>query len=300
MQLRDIEYFAVVSEKGSIGRAAEALDMSQPALSKSLRRLEAAMHAKVVKRTPKGVEPTAVGVALLAQARRLRLTLDDISREAADLSEGRAGYLRIGSNAREAARLVPAACATLFSEAPRVTLKVVIEEANRGMPSLLKGELDMYLTSNPPVGYDNILRESLYEEEWVVMASARHRLAGRKRVTLADVAKEGWILGLYAPAQEEFLRLFAHSRLPAPRIAMEVNSMIFRRQLLALTDWLTVGPRQLFQEGEMRSRLVELPVKDLASRRVVSACYRKDSYLSPAARRFIDVLKATAREIWPK
>src|SRR5215510_10148190 len=106
MELRDIEYFAVVAEKGSIGRAAEALDMSQPALSKSLRRLEAAMHAKIVRRTPKGVEPTAVGTVLLTQARRLRLTLDDITREAADVTQGRGGHLRIAANARMSMDLV--------------------------------------------------------------------------------------------------------------------------------------------------------------------------------------------------
>jgi len=61
MELRDIEYFAVVAEHGNLRRAAESLGLSQPALSKSLRRLEKSMAAKLVKRTPKGVELTAVG-----------------------------------------------------------------------------------------------------------------------------------------------------------------------------------------------------------------------------------------------
>jgi DNA-binding transcriptional LysR family regulator len=297
MELRDIEYFAVVAEKGSIGRAAEALDMSQPALSKSLRRLEAAMHAKVVRRTPKGVEPTAVGNALLAQARRLRLTLDDISREAADLSEGRSGHLRIGTNLRQAARLVPAARVALSAAAPRVTLKISIEEGNRGAPALARGELDLYITGNPITGYGDIIHEPLYEEEWVVMAGAGHRLARRKRVAVADLANESWVLGLYGPAQQEFLRLLAHHGLVAPRIAVEVNAILFRTRLLPGTDWLTVGPRDLLREDGLRSRVVEIPVRELSKRRTVCACYRKDAYLSPVARRFIDLLKEAAMEI---
>ena len=110
----------VAGQHGSIGRAADALGLSQPALSKSLRRLEQSVHAKVVKRTPKGVELTAVGNALLAQVRRLRLTRDDISREAADLSQGRAGHLRIGTGPESALHLVPTACAALLKEAPKV------------------------------------------------------------------------------------------------------------------------------------------------------------------------------------
>ena len=59
MQLRDLEYFAAVAEHGNLGRAAEALDLSQPALSKSVRRLELWAGTKLVQRTPKGVELTA-------------------------------------------------------------------------------------------------------------------------------------------------------------------------------------------------------------------------------------------------
>src|SRR5688572_4827553 len=97
MELRDIEYFAAVAEHGNVRRASEALDLSPPALSKSLRRLEKSLQARVVKRTPRGVELTAVGAALLAQARKIRVTLDDVAREAADLARGETGGLRIGS-----------------------------------------------------------------------------------------------------------------------------------------------------------------------------------------------------------
>src|SRR5690349_9064390 len=119
MELRDIEYFAVVAEHGNLRRAAESLGLSQPALSKSLRRLEKSMAAKLVRRIPKGVELTTVGAALCTQARRIRLTLDDVVREAADLSQGRAGHLRIGASPVDFEEL-PKAFATLLKDAPNV------------------------------------------------------------------------------------------------------------------------------------------------------------------------------------
>src|SRR5436190_21104177 len=96
MELRDIEYFAVVAQHGHLGRAAEALGLSQPAVSKSLRRLEQALGVKLVKRTPKGVEVTAEGSVLLLRMRGLRLSLQDVAREVADVSQGRVGHLHIG------------------------------------------------------------------------------------------------------------------------------------------------------------------------------------------------------------
>jgi DNA-binding transcriptional LysR family regulator len=104
MELRDLQYFAVVAEHGNVRRASEILELSPPALSKSLRRLEQSMKAKLVTRSAKGVELTPVGTALLAQISRIRQTLDDVAREAEDLSEGRAGHLRIGVNAENRRR----------------------------------------------------------------------------------------------------------------------------------------------------------------------------------------------------
>src|SRR3954463_5506520 len=121
MELRDIEYFAVIAEQGNVRRASELLDLSPPALSKSLRRLEDSLQAKLVKRTPKGVELTPVGSALAAQVQRIRLTLADVAREAADLSQGRAGHLRIGVGPGLADRLPPA-YAKVVAEAPRLTM----------------------------------------------------------------------------------------------------------------------------------------------------------------------------------
>src|SRR6185436_7335895 len=97
MNLRDLQYFAVVAKHRHLGRAAASLGLSQPALSMSLRRLERFMQTKLVKRTPKGVDLTAPGEVVYAHASRLRLSIEDISREVADLSEGRAGYLSIGT-----------------------------------------------------------------------------------------------------------------------------------------------------------------------------------------------------------
>jgi len=88
MELRDVEYFTVVADRGHVGRAADALGMSQSALSKCLRRIERSVGTKIVVRTAKGIELTAAGSTLLSHVSRLRLAHEDIGREIADLARG--------------------------------------------------------------------------------------------------------------------------------------------------------------------------------------------------------------------
>lgn len=297
LELRDIEYFAVVAHRGNVGRAAEELGLSQPALSKSLRRLEKAVGAKLVKRTPKGVDLTAVGSALVARAHALRLSLDDIAREAEDLGQGRAGHLRIGTGARYAVDVVPVACAALLKEAPGVTLSITVGSLDVVAPALLRGELDLSVMGDPGIDNDDLVGEQLWEDEVVVCASISHRLAGKKQVTLAELAQERWALTKSGASKERLRRAFAQSGLPPPKVAVETNAVLLRRKLLPMTDLLSFGPRQLFREGESRARLTEIPVKGLAGRQSIRVYYRRDAYLSPAARRFIEILKATAKEI---
>ena len=90
MELRDVEYFAVIAEHSHLGRAARVLGISQPALSKSLGRLEAAVGAKLVRRTSKGVELTVEGATLQRRVVELRLSLQSVARE---INEGLASIL---------------------------------------------------------------------------------------------------------------------------------------------------------------------------------------------------------------
>ena len=301
INLRDLQYFAVVAKHRHLGRAAESLGLSQPALSMSLRRLERSMQTKLVKRTPKGVDLTTSGEAVFTQARRLQLSVEGISREVADLSEGRAGHLRIGTGAGSALHLAPAACAALRKEAPKVTLMVVTSERDSLLTSLGNGELDVVVTTIHASPQENLYEDPLYDQPFVVFASANHRLARRKQVTLADLAQEHWAL---TPAgnfpQRRLGQLFERSGLPPPRIALETTNLATITHLVAASDLLGFTSRQSVRYAAARIPIAEVRVKDLSVTRRIGVIYRKDAYLSPAARRFIEILKTTAEEIAPE
>ena len=299
MELRDIEYFAVVAEHGHLGRAAEALGLSTPALSKSLRRLEEEMQAKLVSRTPKGVELTAEGSALLAHVRPLRLSLHDITQEVADLKKGRSGHLRLGATPAAADNLLPAALGALFAGAPRATVSVTVAPGNPSLvASLRNGQQDLILIGLATPPYEGIMQEHLYDDEFVPYGSGNHRLAKIQRVKIADLAQEAWALPALEGLVHKWLhRVFEDNGLPPPRVTLLGGPMQIRLQAIGSSSLLGIAPRRIVRQAATRLRLTEIPVKGLVWTRQIGVGYRKGAYLSPVARRFIEILKATAKEI---
>jgi len=291
MELRDIEYFAVVAQHGNVRRASEALGLSPPALSKSLRRLEDAMQAKLVERTPKGVALTPVGAALLAQVHRLRVVLQDIHREAEDLTHGRAGHLRIGVGATTVEDL-PQLCAGLLQQAPGLTVQVVVADNDVMVPALCNGELDMIFNVIPGAPPPGCVQEHLFDDEFVVCASAEHPLAKRRRVAMADLVHEQWTLSAPAVLNVQHLcQKLQAGGLPPPRVAVEARPLRLRLQICASTHLLSFTARWTLKLVEPHLRLRELPVDDLRWRRQLGVIYRNASYLPPAARRLIALLR---------
>jgi len=295
MDLRDVEYFAVVAEHGNVTRASEALGLTPTALSKSLRRLEKSVGARIVKRTPKGVDLTAVGSALLVRIQKIRLAVDDASREAADLGQGRAGHLRIGTGPTTCDEL-PHVYAALAREAPKLSLEIVVSDNDVMVPRLRKGELDLIFNYYFAMSYQDTFQEHLYRDEFVVCASANHRLAKRKRVTLADLEHEQWALSVRnLTPQQRLLDAFQERGLAAPQIAVHTRSLSVRLGIWATTNLLGYMSRRVIRRNAASFPLCELPVEELVLRRNVGVLYRKDAYLSPAAQRFVEILKATTR-----
>ena len=293
-----MEYFSVVAENGNIGRAAEALGLSQPALSKSLGRLERAVGAKLVKRTPKGVELTAAGAALLSRVRRLRLALEDIEKEVADIGHGRTGHLRIGVAVGFIRYPVSVACKTLFIEAPKVTFEVTIDPGDVLLSALREGVLDLVV--GPITGSigDDYVEEYLFDDQFVVITSVNHRLAPRKRVTITDISQEEWVIfSPNSPATQRIRRGYEENGLPPPRVAVMTGSLELRDYLVSSTNLIGYSSTRVASEAAPGIRFAEIHVKELERIRRVGVTYRKDAYLSPAARRYVKILKRMAQEI---
>jgi DNA-binding transcriptional LysR family regulator len=294
MELRDIEYFAVIAEHRHLGRAAEALGLGQPALSLSLRRLEKSADARLIHRTPKGLELTAVGSALLSHVQRLQLAREDLAKEIAYVARGQVGRLRIGANANIANGLLADACSVMLKEAPGVTLNVVVAgETAALVQTLRKGELDLIVSFTSHGSHEGVTHERLCEVEFVVYASIRHRLARRKSVSLGDLVNERWVStpGSALTARNSLRHTFEERGLPAPQIAVMSDSAELSRQLVAGSDLLGFAARRPIARNAKFLGLKILQISDMTWTRFIVIACRTSGYQSPVAKRFIDILR---------
>jgi DNA-binding transcriptional LysR family regulator len=253
------------------------------------------MNAKLLKRTPKGVELTSVGAALLARVSSLRLSLNDLTREIADLSEGRAGYLRIGI-AAALGHVVPIVCTEIVREAPRLIVKLTDGDHPGLVASLRDGALDIAVSATGGSRHEDLIEVRLCDDDSAIYASTNHRLAKRKRVSLADLAQERWILPAHGTETAQlFTQALASVGLPPPRIAIEATYMMTRFHAVAASELLTYGSKVVAKYAAGHLGIVDLRVTGLSGDRRVCAFYRKDAYLPPAAFRFIEMLKAAVK-----
>lgn len=296
MELRDLEYFAVVAEVGNVRRASEALDLSPPALSKSLRRLEAAMQAKLVERSPRGVTLTTVGAALLSRIELLRLAVRDVRREAAELSEGRSGRLNIGANPVDA-EMLPAAYGPMLADSPQLVIDLMVSDIDVMFPLLAKGSLDLLIVVRPDPIPDGFACEPLWEDEYVVCCSRHHPLARKRRATCDDLASEGWIMSDSTVRPHQVLhRAFLDRGLPAPRVVVCTRSQRVKLLTCSASRLLTFTSRKIVDGASAAFGLKVLEVPGLDSARPVCAMYREAGYLAPAARRLIGQLRSRATQ----
>ena len=298
LDLRDVEYFAVIAEHKHLGRAAEALGLGQPALSISLRRLEVAAGAKLVDRTPKGVELTAVGAALLGHVARLRLARDDLAREIGDLAHGQAGFLRIGASPSNLLAVLPEVCGRLVNDSPKLTLSVSALDNEALLPALRKGALDIAIGHTQQFRDPEVTEIILQEDEFVVYCAARHRLSKQKSLSLSELTADRWVAS-EANASAPWLSLrqfFAERGLPTPRIALTSPSTALNLRAVACSELLGISNRRNVLAAAATLRLVVLKVKDLAWMRHAVIFHRKNAYLSPLAARFIEAMKTAAKK----
>jgi DNA-binding transcriptional LysR family regulator len=299
MELRDIEYFAVVAEHGHLGRAASALGLSQPALSKSLRRLEDALQTKLVARSPKGVTLTPEGTVLLARVRELRLSLQSVTREISDVSHGRVGHLRIGVGFAGIEEFLAGAFAILLKDAPRTKLTVTISDNDLMIPALRNGELDLFVNymGGSWLG-EELVGERLYDDDHVVCVSANHRLADRKSVRLTDLVGERWAVSpLTLGSPQRLQEQFRDAGLPLPQIAFEARSAALQLRTVAASDLLNWTSRRFVEQSPLSKVVRILAVKELKLVRPIGVVYRRETYLPPAVKRFVLILKAQSKDM---
>ena len=296
VRLDDIDYFLAVAQHGQVRRAAAALGLSQPALTKGLQRLERELGFPLFERSARGMALTPVAQQFRQRTQALRASLGDAIKEAADLHLGAMGVLRVGVSPLYAQRLFVPACLQLHRQRPAARVQVMINLNDALLAALRLGDLDITLNALPGVIPDDLVAVPLFHDALCMVVREGHPMLARRRVRLVDLVDAQWMLpGAGVAGRRAVEARLAQAGLPPPRVAVEVsNTAASLSRLLAHSDLVAIMSETTLA-GPDGQGLAPLPFAEARIPRAIGALTRREGALPPLAQRFLQVLQETAR-----
>jgi DNA-binding transcriptional LysR family regulator len=298
VRLRDVDVLMAVIQSGSMGKAASALNMSQPAVSKSIAFLEHTLGVRLLDRSRQGAEPTQYGRALVRRGvaifDELRQGVEDI----ASLADPTVGEVRMGGSEHTISAVYAPVIQRLSQQYPRMSFHVIVGDLRSLSRELDARHIDFVVSRLYTPASEEHAVEILFEDPLVVVAGAKHCLARRRKIDVSDLLDVPWTL---QPRENSF-GAFAIDALremsPAlPRIMVATTSSDLRGEMLGTGHYVTMVPRYWMLLPRRHSSLKILPVDFPNTRLDVGIITVKNRSLSRATELFIDGIRALAKPL---
>jgi DNA-binding transcriptional LysR family regulator len=293
LRTRHLLLLSAIGEKGNILRAAEMLNMSQPAASRLLRDLEEIIGVDLFERQARGVRANWYGEALIRHSRNALSSLTEAAAEIDALKSGRTGQVNVGSIVGPAGGLVPRAVMRVAMDYPLVRVQVLVDTSERLFQLLGDGKIDI-MVGRLPVQRDTsrFTYEPLGEEAACAVVRPGHPLLGRRDLDLSQLAEAKWVVPPVGTAlRHRFELMFRESRLASPSRLIETVSPMVATKLLAQSDFLAVLPRDVAQCYTGCGLVAEVPIGFAFNMDPFGVITRKGWLLSPAAQLMCESLE---------
>lgn len=287
--LRDLKFFETVAELGNIGRAAEVLGRSQPAITKCVQRLEEAIGGEVFVRAGRGIVLTPIGELLLFRSRQLTSKATEIGRELSDFAQGHGGHVRIGSGLITADQVIPDICVKILADSVKTSFDIVVDSNITLREELRSGSIDLLLGLIPTADPD-FITVPIAEEVVVASAFHTHPIFRFRDHDLEMLLKYPWALpSIKLPSRQWLDAAFTSRGFRRPTTLIETNAPALLPRVIANAALIGFLPRRmLLCEPDLGLR--EIPVAETTFSRQFGVTYRRQGALSPAAKRVVDLL----------
>ena len=299
VKLQDLHILLTVVEAGSMGKAAKSLNSTQPAVSRSIAVLEHALGVRLLDRQQHGIEPTAHGRALLDCGVAVFDDLRQGVKKIEFLADPAAGEVRIGCSPLLAASFVSAVIDRVSRRYPRIVFHVVPTQADALHRGLSERNLDLLIAQRFGLYADDQLGfETLYEDSYAVMAGAQNPWVRRRKIALAELVSELWVLAPPESAPGSIAKdAFLASGLDYPRATVFTVPAELRIGLVATGRFLTILLTSLLRFSTKRPEIKVLPVELPMARIPIGIVTLKNRTLSPTARLFIEHAREVAKPL---
>lgn len=281
-----------VAAAGSFTRAADMLNVSQPAVTKTIQDLETAIGADLFERLPRGILLTEAGRIMQRRGQTILAELTHASHEISSLSESGTPRLAIGTAPIGAASFIPLATTAFLENHPHTHLTIRDGSNADLLPLLRTGDLDFVFSPIPDEPPSDLTMEVMMEDGFSIIARAGHPLDRSAAASVDDLRPYGWILPPQGLAPRRlFDAVLRRAGFEPPQAGIETLATSTIRTLLMKSDRIAMLPRSVVQTDVTVGLLAVLPVILSGSNRPIGTIRRAGSSVSPHAEVFLAALR---------
>lgn len=292
MNLHALRLFHVIAETGSVTRASELLSISQPAISAQIKKLERELDLPLLRAQGRGIALTDGGEKLFAHSKRLFAVEQQIERFIEDYKAGELGHIRLAATYLPAHFLIPTWIAKFKTRYEHTEMTINTTNSTDALSQLLNLEVDLAIYGGLPEAYpESVQTEELFRDDLWFVVSPQHRYAGQ-RVSLHAMVKEPFVMReVGSSTRERFMALCRTHNAPAPRVALQFNGLNETIQAVIAGYGASFVSALVVRDYVERGQLSRVFVENIDLVNSISVCTRKNEPLSPAAHRFIGLIR---------
>ncbi len=298
LKLQHLRAVDAIAAQGSLLKASAALNLTQPALSKTLHEAEEILATRLFDRHPRGVTPTAAGAALIETARRMMAELRRLDETLDIVGHPGRGALALGVLPVAASGVLPGALTRMRAAHPQIRVRLEQGRTEELLPLLAAGEIEMIVGRlYEPAAPDGFVREPLWSEPIALLARPGHPILALNEIDSENL--RAFDLALPTVSQRVGLEIeWILQKLGLEStVAYRSSSYNFIREMLIGGDFLAIMPSLMMAGDLLRGALELRPLPLPPSQRLAGVIRRAGAAATPAGRAFLDALSGFVGEL---
>lgn len=295
---QQLRYLLAIGRSGSFVKAAETLNISQPALSVAISRLEDVLGERLLDRGRNGAQLTPAGSVLIRHAESLEMVLRSARDEISLFGHGIAGPFAVGGTPLATASIIPDVLARLSREFPSMRVQVV-EDVDEGLVGrLMRHELDVIVSNiGLSISPDDLTDIPLFRARAVAVVRPGHPMADRPILSIDDLAEFTCVLPPTGGAlRMQIEALFTANGRPFPNNIIEAAPFSVLKEIVRRSDGVTILSDQIVRSELLDGALIAIPLQEQIAVRTFGLQVLKHRKLGALADRFVELAKLVSPE----
>ncbi|KSU86132.1 LysR family transcriptional regulator [Priestia flexa] len=291
MNLHALRLFYTVAEKRSVTRAAEELNISQPAVTAQIKKLEQEIDLTLVSPKGRGIFLTPAGEQLAKHAKRLFSLEREIESSIKQYRDGTAGKLRIVATYLPANFLLPKWIGLYKQQYPEVEVELITTNSSKAIDYLINYQAEIALIGGKREFHSLITSNELFEDQMLFIVHKNHKYAGKK-VALSEIVREPFVFREEgSSSREKLFSLCKIHNVSKPIIGLQINGLNETIRTVIAGYGVTFVSSLEVNEHLAQEQVAIVHVEEVNLKNPISLCTREKDELSKIAFNFIDSLK---------